>query len=114
MNINKPRVIKDFSKLDKEIQEQIKLAFPYGFADDLITFPNKDGNLVSALPFETEEKYYLVRMTVSQAIQIVEDDDDYDDEGELKTDAKEEYSDKYTDLNSISDDIGEDADFDDD
>ena len=67
MSQPKPRVIKDFEKLDPEIQEQIKLSYQQGFSQHLITFTNKEGNLVSALPFETEEKYYLVRMTVNQA-----------------------------------------------
>lgn len=57
MDAPKPRVIKDFEKLDTHIQEQIKLAFPYGFSEDLIHFYNKEGKKVSALPFETDEKY---------------------------------------------------------
>ena len=103
---SKPRVIKDFEKLDVEIQEQIKLAFPLGFEDYLIKFTNKEGNKVSALPYESEEKYYLVRMTVEEAQQIIEDDDDYDDSGNLKSDIQEEYEDKYSDDE-------EDDDFDD-
>lgn len=91
----KPRVIKDFEKLDQSIQEQIKLEYPEGFEDHLISFTNMEGKRVSALPFETEEKHYLVRMTVEEAQQIIEDDDDYDDEGNLKDDIKEEYQDKH-------------------
>ena len=41
---------------------------------------------MSALPFETEEIYYLIRMTVLEARQIIEDDDDYDDDGTLRSD----------------------------
>jgi len=73
----KPRVIKDFDKLDQDIQEQSKR--------------------VSALPFETEEKHYLVRMTIEEAQQIIEDDDDYDGDGNLKDEIKEEYEDKHED-----------------
>ena len=61
---NKPRVIKDYEKLDPEIQERIKLEYPSGYSDNLIYFNNKEGKRVSALPFETDDKYYLVRMTV--------------------------------------------------
>ncbi len=43
--------------LDEKIREQIKLAYPSGFSHQLITFTNKDGLKVSALPFETEDKY---------------------------------------------------------
>jgi hypothetical protein len=93
----KPRVVKDFDKLDENVQEMIKLHYPYGFEDNLITFNNAEGKRVSALPFETDEKYYLVRMTVEQAQEIIEEDDDYDDDGNLTDDAREEYEDKYDD-----------------
>jgi hypothetical protein len=91
----KPRVIKDYSALTEEILEQIKLAYPYGFSENLISYTNKDGLQVSALPFEAEDKYYLVRMTVKQANKIIEDDEDYDDDGNLRDDVKEEYEEKY-------------------
>jgi hypothetical protein len=103
----KPRVIKDFEKLDEEIQQQIKLSYPSGFADHLIRFTNKDGLYVSALPFETDEKYYLVRMTVERAEEIIEDDDDFDEEGNLKAEVKEVYSDKFSDLDYINNDSEE-------
>ena len=105
--VNKPRVIKDFEKLDEEIQQQIKLSYPSGFADHLIRFTNKDGQYVSALPFETDEKYYLVRMTVERAEEIIEDDDDFDDDGNLKAEVKEEYNDKFADLDYINTDSEE-------
>ena len=95
--MEKPRVIKDFEALDVSIQEQIKLHYPEGFEDHLIRFANKEGKLVSALPFETDEKYYLVRMTIAQAQEIIEEDDDYDDEGMLREEVKDEYEDKYDD-----------------
>lgn len=91
----KPRVIKDFEKLEEAIQEQIKLEYPYGFEDHLVSFTNREGKRVSALPFETEEKYYLVRMTISEAQQLIEDDDDYDEDGNLKEDIKEEYEERH-------------------
>jgi hypothetical protein len=97
MNSNKPRVIKDYDKLDPEIQEKIKLEYPTGYSENLIYFNNKEGKRVSALPFETEDKYYLVRMTVYEAERIIEEDDDYDSTGSLKDSAKEEYESKYAD-----------------
>ena len=69
---NKPRVVKDYEKLDPEIQEQIKLMYPYGFAKHLIQYKNAEGKFVSALPFETDDRYYLVRMTLNEARQIIE------------------------------------------
>lgn len=91
----KPRIVKDYDKLDQAIQEMIKLNYPYGFEDNLIQFTNAEGKYVSALPFETEDRYYLVRMTVAQAQEIIEEDDDYDDDGNLTDEAREEYEDKF-------------------
>lgn len=91
--MNKPRIVKDYSKIDESVKQQIKLTYPEGFEEHLIKFNNKEGMTVSALPFETEDKYYLVRMTVSQAQAIIEDDDDYDDDGMLRDEVREEYED---------------------
>lgn len=99
---NKPRIVKDYEKLDPVIQEQIKLMYPYGFAKYLIQYKNAEGKFVSALPFETDDRYYLVRMTLIEARQIIEDDDDYNDSGELKESVKEEYEEKYGDLDYLS------------
>lgn len=109
MTSSKPRVIKDYEKLPQEIQEQIKLEYPYGFSDSLITFTNKDGGIVSALPFETDDRYYMVRMTVHEALQIIEDDDDFDADGTLKDGIKEEYESKYAeDIDDVADEISDD------
>jgi hypothetical protein len=109
MSQNKPRVIKDFNKLDAEMQEQIKLAYPYGFSDNLITFTNKDGLLVSALPFETEDKMYLLRMTEKEAQRIIEMDEDYDEEGVLKSDVRDEYEDEYSDMDYLADNVSDES-----
>lgn len=108
MSTTKPRVIKDYDKLEDHIQEQIKLAYPEGFSDYLITFVNKEGKNVSALPFETDEKYYLVRMTRAEAQELVRDDDDYDSDGYLKDDIKDEYEEKHGDVDYMADYLSDD------
>ncbi|MFW5822297.1 MAG: hypothetical protein ACOCU7_02815 [Tangfeifania sp.] len=105
MTPDKPRVIKDYNKLDKDLQEQIKLVYADGFAENLIHFFDKNGVKVSALPFETEDKYYMLRMTENEAVQIVDEDDDFDDEGFLKDDVKQDYEDKYADMDHVADQI---------
>jgi len=102
---NKRRIIKDYDKLDDEIREQIKLFYPEGFDQSLIHFTDKNGRLVSALPLETDEIYYLVRMTVNEARAIISDDDDYDDEGLLKEGSKLAFEDKYSDLDYLADSL---------
>lgn len=94
---DKPRIIKDYDKLATEVMEQIKLQYPYGFQKHLITFKNPQGQFVSALPFETDDRYYLVRMTKAEAREIIEEDDDYDVDGNLKDEVRSDYEDKYDD-----------------
>jgi hypothetical protein len=107
---SKPRVVKDYEKLETVIQEQIKLTYPYGFSEYLVSYLDREGKRRTALPFETDEKYYLVRMTESEAVAIIDEDDDFDSDGMLKEDIKEEYEDKYNDLDYINTEEGEEKD----
>ena len=107
MSQGKPRVIKDYDKLDPVIQEQIKLNYPDGFSNHLISFTNKDGQKVSALTFEADDFHYLVRMTISEAKEIIEQDDDYDEDGILKETVKGDYEDKYMESDILTDNIME-------
>jgi hypothetical protein len=118
---NKPRVIKDYDKLSEELIEQLKLVYPLGFRGHLVEFKGLDGNRRKGLPFETEDKYYLIRMTEEKAVYIISEDDDYDIDGKLKTSIKDELAEKYEDedfldeLNSNADnDLGSDEELDDD
>lgn len=112
----KPRVIQDYEKLSKEIKEQIKLYYPDGYSDHLITFKNAQDETVSALPFETDEKVYMVRMSVRKAQQLVDEDNDYDEDGVLLSRQREKYMDKYADLDYLFDDedMADDNDIDED
>ena len=87
--MSKPRIVKDYEKLSEEVLAQIKLEYPLGFDKKLITFKNREGKFVSALPFETDDYYYLIRMTRVEAQQIIEEDKDYDEDGNLTDVAKE-------------------------
>lgn len=58
----KKKVIKDYKNLPEEIREAIKEKYPQGFVHHIITFFNKDKQLISALPYETEEISYLIKM----------------------------------------------------
>ena len=116
--INKPRIVKDYDKLPLDVQGQIKLAYPQGFAGNLITYINAKGKVVSALPYETDDHYYLVRMTLEEANNIVENDDDFNDDGVLRDDFAlqefEGHDDVDEDVNDIPDDLPEEEDDDDD
>ena len=92
---SKPRILKTWEKLDEEIQEQIKLLYTDGFEDNLIKVLNKEGEDQTVLPFETEDKYYLVKMTYLEAYEIIEEDDDYDEHGRIIDEVRQDFEAKY-------------------
>lgn len=98
--MSKPRVVKDYEKLDPYVQDQLKVAFPYGFDRYLITFKNPTGKFVSALPYETEDRYYLIRMTRAEAISIAEQDNESNTDEELANGESEEYQGSEEELQS--------------
>ncbi|MBN2747281.1 MAG: hypothetical protein JXR34_11200 [Bacteroidales bacterium] len=110
--MSKPRIVKDYDKLDEQVKEQIKLVYPAGFEQHLISYTNKDGERKLALPFETNDVYYLVRMSIQKAQDIITFDDDYDEDGLLKAEIKESYQDKYDDLDYLELNSNDDNDFD--
>ena len=114
--MSKPRIIKDYEKLSEEIVEQIKLVYPKGFRKHLISFVNRDGEKRMGLPFETEDHYYLIRMTKDKAVAIIEGDEDFDKDGILKASVKERFEEKYEDedfLNELNSNYDNDLGFDD-
>ena len=100
---DKLRVVTDYEKLPENLIEQIKLEYPWGFSKHLITFKNKEGKMIKGLRFETDERIYLLRMTVAEAENIIEEDDDYDEDGNLIDEVKEAYEDKHSDEDEVSD-----------
>ena len=74
--MSKPRVVKDYNKLSKKLITQLKKKYPYGFEKHLITFKNHKNKFVSALPFESDEYHYLIKMTIAQAQKIIRADEE--------------------------------------
>lgn len=83
--MNKPRIVKDIDRLDAEVLQLVMQRYPEGFSDALIRITGSDGRYRKALPFETEETYYLIRMVDDGPLKIV------DDEGNLLEEARELY-----------------------
>ena len=92
--MSKPKVIKDFLKLDEDLQEQILAQYPDGYEENLILFTDRDGKYAQALPYETEDKFYLLRMPQQKARKNVSDTDGSAAEEEDATDG-------YTDLDTM-------------
>ena len=62
-----------------EIIMQLKEQFPYGYQEHLLRFNNAKGELISALPYETDDIFYLVRMNIDGGYSIIDEDDFEDD-----------------------------------
>ena len=69
----KKKVIKDYKNLPVEIRDAIREKYPQGYLEDVITFFNKDKQLISALPYETEEISYLIKMPASMSLKEEEE-----------------------------------------
>ena len=82
----KKRIVKDYEALPEEIIRLVKMKYPTGYADHLVSYTDKEGKKVSALPFEADDAYYLIRMTVLEAKKLVKDDEDFDEDGMLRGD----------------------------
>jgi len=82
----KKRIVKDYDQLPEELVARIKLEYPFGFEESLVSYRDARGDKVSALPFDTEDVYFLIRMTKYEAQRIVEEDDDYNEDGNLRKD----------------------------
>lgn len=81
----KKRLVVSFNNLPAELQEQVKALYPYGYSDSMMRIDKPNGDFFFAVPFETEEVSYLVKIDV-KIDEVSADDDDkdfFDDEGDL-------------------------------
>ena len=78
----KKRLVVSFNNLTPELQGEVKAAFPTGFADFMMRIPKPNGEFFFAVPYETEEISYLVKIDVKidDASHEEEDKDYYDDD----------------------------------
>lgn len=74
----KKRLVVSFNNLPAELQEALKVAHPAGFADVMMRIPKPNGEFFFAVPFETEEISYLVKIDVK-----IDDTDPDDDDKDI-------------------------------
>ena len=103
----KKRLVVSFNNLPAELQEALKAAHPAGFADVMMRIPKPNGEFFFAVPFETEEISYLVKIDVKiddtnpddDDKDIFSDEDDISSADELSSnDAVDEISDGSADF----------------
>ena len=80
--IAKKRLVTSFNNLAPELQEAVKAAYPLGYTDYMMRIDKPNGDFFFAVPFETEEISYLVKIDVKidDASHEEEDKDYYDDD----------------------------------
>ncbi|MDO4462491.1 MAG: hypothetical protein Q4C30_08375 [Bacteroidia bacterium] len=102
----KPRVIKNFEKLDEAMKEEI-LALHPDLKNDIRTYDIGGGRLMSALPYETEEFCYLIKFPAKEEMDIDDEpiggDDEMNLEGGVDADDEEEEDDVETSAGSLQD-----------
>ena len=92
----KKRLVVSLKNMTPELQDEVKAAYPAGFADFMMRIPKPNGEFFFAVPFETEEISYLVKIDVKiDDISGEEEDKDYYDDDlkgadELANDDSEE------------------------
>lgn len=81
----KRNLVVSIHNLAPEMQEAVKALYPLGFQEAMIRIEKPNGDFFYAVPYETEEIAYLVKIDVKIDDAIEEDDDkDYYDDEELK------------------------------
>lgn len=93
----KKRIIKSYEQLSEELVEKLKEKYPDGYEDRTITFTNPRGEIEVAIPFETEDIYYLIKLPRTNPA---------DEEEESESSTFDEF-DNFESL-EISDDVAED------
>lgn len=79
--ISKKRLVTSFNNLSQELQEAVKELYPAGFSDAMMRVDKPNGDFFYAVPFETEEISYLVKIDVKiDDLSEEEDDKDYYDD----------------------------------
>ena len=71
--MGKKRIIKKITQLPDDIVQLVEEKYPDGYEEDLISFQMPDGELATALPLETDDAFYLIKMPNDSV--LVEDDE---------------------------------------
>ncbi len=73
----KKHIVTSFHNLTPEMQEAVKEKYPYGFTEAMMRVDKPNGDFFYAVPYDTEEVAYLVKIDVK--IDEKREDDDYKD-----------------------------------
>ncbi|MDE6445517.1 MAG: hypothetical protein K2L06_01485 [Alistipes sp.] len=101
-HIVKKHIVTSYRNLTPEMQEAVKEKYPLGFTEAMMRVDKPNGDFFYAVPFDTDEVAYLVKIDVKIDDNAQEEDekDYYDDE--IK--GADELQDDNSDQNETTDD----------
>jgi len=112
------RIIKDYKNITPELLDILNERYPEGIdEDDLISFKNHLGELISAVEIRYEDDIYLIKVSkqlTAKMDEAMEDDDDEDgDDAAIESEFEEDDAVVVDDVD-VEEDDDDDDDFDDD
>ena len=102
-NIVKKHIATRFHNLSPELQEAVKAKYPLGFTDAMIRVDKPNGDFFYAVPYDTDEIAYMVKIDVKVDDNSHDDDKDYYDD-EIKGADDIQGDDDSSDASDASDD----------
>lgn len=98
-NTAKKHIVTSFHNLTVELQEAVRAKYPFGYTDAMIRVDKPNGDFFYAVPFDTEDIAYLVKIDVKIDDNSHEEDDKdyYDDEIKGADDLQDDGSDDNSD-----------------
>ena len=81
-HIVKKHIVTSYRNLSPEMQEAVKAKYPTGFTDAMMRVDKPNGDFFYAVPFDTDDVAYLVKIDVKidDGIEDEDDKDYYDDD----------------------------------
>lgn len=103
-NTTKKHIVTSFHNLTPELQDAVKEKYPLGFTEAMMRVDKPNGDFFYAVPYDTDEIAYMVKVDVKIDDNSHEDDDkDYYDD-EIKGADDIQGDDDSSDVSDASDD----------
>lgn len=103
-NMAKKHIVTSFHNLTPEMQEAVKEKYPLGFTDSMIRVDKPNGDFFYAVPFDTDDVAYMIKIDVKIDDSAQDDDKDYYDDDLKGADELQGADDDTAELSESSDD----------
>jgi Ser/Thr protein kinase RdoA (MazF antagonist) len=75
--MEKKRIIKSYENLSPELQEILKEKYKYGYSNQIVRLSNAKNEIFFAVPLETEEANYMVKVQPEKIKKTANSKEDY-------------------------------------